>query len=202
MKIAGYIAIAIGVAVALGVFAGYNEEDIGEKIQKDISDSVGIIDSKEGPPNQTIQIDSFEDCVAAGNPVMESYPRQCRTQDGLHFVEQLLGFSVLVSGDNPVRRGTTQSISVQVLRDGAPVNGAMVRIDIEDYGENLIKELNGFTNSQGIFVLEWEIPTSFDDIETLLAIVDVTDNIDSVTKQFRFQVYCLPGENDCKAEGN
>ncbi len=32
-------------------------------------------------------IDSFEDCVAAGNPVMESYPRQCRTQDGLHFVE-------------------------------------------------------------------------------------------------------------------
>ncbi len=26
-------------------------------------------------------ISSFEECVAAGNPVMESYPRQCRAQD-------------------------------------------------------------------------------------------------------------------------
>ncbi len=32
-------------------------------------------------------IDSFEDCAAAGNPVMESYPRQCRTPDGQHFTE-------------------------------------------------------------------------------------------------------------------
>ncbi|MGD8299972.1 MAG: hypothetical protein PVJ16_08070 [Nitrosopumilaceae archaeon] len=32
-------------------------------------------------------IDSFEDCVVAGNPVMESYPRQCRTSDGRNFVE-------------------------------------------------------------------------------------------------------------------
>jgi len=27
-------------------------------------------------------IDSFEDCMGAGNPIMESYPRQCRTSDG------------------------------------------------------------------------------------------------------------------------
>lgn len=32
-------------------------------------------------------VDSFEACVAAGNPVMESYPRQCRTPDGQLFVE-------------------------------------------------------------------------------------------------------------------
>lgn len=32
-------------------------------------------------------IESFEDCLAAGNPIMESYPRQCRTSDGKHFVE-------------------------------------------------------------------------------------------------------------------
>ena len=32
-------------------------------------------------------IDSFEECVAAGNPIMESYPRQCRTSDGQHFEE-------------------------------------------------------------------------------------------------------------------
>ena len=34
-------------------------------------------------------ISSFEQCVEAGNPVMESYPRQCRTHDGKHFVEAI-----------------------------------------------------------------------------------------------------------------
>jgi len=38
---------------------------------------------------ETSSIDSFEECVAAGNPVMESYPRQCRTPDGKHFVETI-----------------------------------------------------------------------------------------------------------------
>ena len=37
----------------------------------------------------TDSIDSFEECIAAGNPAMESYPRQCRTSDGKHFVETL-----------------------------------------------------------------------------------------------------------------
>jgi len=34
-------------------------------------------------------INSFEECIAAGNPAMESYPRQCYTQDGKHFVEEI-----------------------------------------------------------------------------------------------------------------
>lgn len=32
-------------------------------------------------------VNSFEDCEQAGYPVMESYPRQCRTSDGRLFVE-------------------------------------------------------------------------------------------------------------------
>ena len=36
-----------------------------------------------------VRVNSFEDCAAAGNPVMESYPRQCRTEDGRHFVEEI-----------------------------------------------------------------------------------------------------------------
>lgn len=35
------------------------------------------------------QISSFEECIAAGNPVMESYPEQCRTQDGRFFVRNI-----------------------------------------------------------------------------------------------------------------
>lgn len=34
-------------------------------------------------------ISSFDQCVAAGNPVGESYPRQCWTLDGKHFVEAI-----------------------------------------------------------------------------------------------------------------
>lgn len=35
------------------------------------------------------QVTNFEDCVAAGNPVMESYPRQCRSAQGDLFVEEV-----------------------------------------------------------------------------------------------------------------
>ncbi len=35
------------------------------------------------------EIKSFEECVSAGNPVMESYPRQCRTVNGQTFVEEI-----------------------------------------------------------------------------------------------------------------
>ena len=33
-------------------------------------------------------VKSFEACVAAGYPVMESYPRQCKTQDGRTYAEE------------------------------------------------------------------------------------------------------------------
>ncbi len=31
-------------------------------------------------------VQSFQECVDAGNPIMESYPEQCRTPDGRTFV--------------------------------------------------------------------------------------------------------------------
>ena len=36
---------------------------------------------------EPVTIDNFEECIAAGNPAMESHPRQCNTEDGKHFVE-------------------------------------------------------------------------------------------------------------------
>ena len=35
------------------------------------------------------KITNFEECIVAGNPAVESYPRQCRTADGQHFVEDI-----------------------------------------------------------------------------------------------------------------
>jgi hypothetical protein len=43
----------------------------------------------DGPSHVVADIVDFESCKAAGNSVMESYPRQCSTQDGKHFVENI-----------------------------------------------------------------------------------------------------------------
>ena len=36
----------------------------------------------------TTTVNNFADCVTEGNPVMESYPRQCISKDGQHFTEE------------------------------------------------------------------------------------------------------------------
>lgn len=41
---------------------------------------------QNGAPNAPIEVTSFDECVAAGNPVMESLPRQCN-HEGQNFVE-------------------------------------------------------------------------------------------------------------------
>ncbi len=38
---------------------------------------------------QTTVVTSFAECLAAGNPVMESYPRQCKSADGKSFTEDI-----------------------------------------------------------------------------------------------------------------
>lgn len=39
--------------------------------------------------NAVSAIDSFEECAAAGYPIMKSYPEQCRTPDGRNFVRMI-----------------------------------------------------------------------------------------------------------------
>jgi len=51
---------------------------------------IGLITLLLGCTQQAITINSFEDCANAGYPVMESYPRQCRTPDGRNFVEEII----------------------------------------------------------------------------------------------------------------
>ena len=109
---------------------------------------------------------------------------------------------VLVDGQEMVRRGTTHNINVHVSDGTHPIQGAKVTLVIEDYGEDIIRKFNGFTNPSGYFVYSWEIPKSFDDIETLLAYVSVSGNGASQTQLFKFTVYCLPGEANCQVEGN
>lgn len=59
--------------------------------------------STELPADSTDPVDqgsitSFEECVAAGNPVMESYPRQCRSAGGGLFVEDIEDGAISIAG--------------------------------------------------------------------------------------------------------
>ncbi|MEK7635345.1 MAG: Gmad2 immunoglobulin-like domain-containing protein [Patescibacteria group bacterium] len=59
--------------------------------------------SRMGKTKQTATVTNFEECVAAGNPVMESYPRQCRDGDN-NFTENIgneLDKSDLIRLDTP-----------------------------------------------------------------------------------------------------
>ena len=49
-------------------------------------------------------VSNFEECIAAGYPALESYPRQCKTSDGKTFVEDIgneLEKQDLIRIDNP-----------------------------------------------------------------------------------------------------
>ena len=109
---------------------------------------------------------------------------------------------VKIIGDSFVRRGLTHTINVLVTDGYKPIEGAKVTLTIEDYGEEIIREFEGLTNPNGFFIYSWEVPKSFDDVETLLAFISVSGNGESQTHLWKFKVYCLPGTGNCEVEGN
>ena len=116
--------------------------------------------------------------------------------------EKPTSLSVEISGEKMVRRGTTHTINIHVTDGLQPIPAAKVTLTIEDYGENIIREFDGFTDQNGFFIYSWEIPKSYDDYETLLAYISVSGNGSSQTSLFKFQVYCLPGTSNCQIDGN
>ncbi|MDX1373797.1 MAG: hypothetical protein R3321_15085, partial [Nitrososphaeraceae archaeon] len=88
---------------------------------------------------------------------------------------------VVITGEDLVRRGTTHTINVLVTDGYLPIEGAKVRLTIEDYGENIIREFEGLTNQNGYFIFSWEVPKSFNDYKTLLTYISVSGNGSSQT---------------------
>ena len=69
----------------------------------------------------TAQVTSFAECVAAGYPVMESYPRQCRVPGGPTFVEQLP--PPITAGSCRAARGNWNECSSRCRLDNAGKTG-------------------------------------------------------------------------------
>ncbi len=49
-------------------------------------------------PTDQMEVSNFDECIAAGNPAMESYPRQC-SHEGATFVEKIEDLEQPLSGD-------------------------------------------------------------------------------------------------------
>lgn len=67
-----------------------------------------IIITAEGTTENS-PVTSFEECVEAGNPVMESYPRQCQSDSGEVFMETI---------DEAATGTITEIDSSQIAADG------------------------------------------------------------------------------------
>jgi hypothetical protein len=53
------------------------------------------------PWSKQPEVNDFQACIDAGYPVMESFPRQCKTPDGRTFTEQIVEGDVVISFPRP-----------------------------------------------------------------------------------------------------
>lgn len=94
------------------------------------------------PPQK--RITNFDECVAAGNPVMESYPEQCRTEDGKTFTREIgneLEKRDLIRIENPHPNQEIQSpLEITGEARGTWYFEASFPITLEDNDGNIIAE--------------------------------------------------------------
>lgn len=70
-----------------------------------------------------VAVSSFEGCVSAGNPIMESYPRQCRHTDGKLYIE------TIAPTPQPSSVAPSISISGKVGGAGVTINWILNNLD-------------------------------------------------------------------------
>lgn len=104
---------------------------------------------------------------------------------------------VMVDGYKAVRQGTAQDIIATVRDDAGPIEGATVFVRVENYNKDVLWEFHGITDHAGKYRVSWEI-RDVNDLETLIAFIDVTDGIHSRTEKFVFDVYCICAQINCK----
>ncbi len=106
----------------------------------------GVFKAKEAPVAVPTVL-SFEDCAAAGYPIMESYPRQCATPDGRTYAEELpaatptyLNASAdLITVSNPTPDSVTgKEFTVMGAARGTWYFEASFPIEVRDTEGNLI----------------------------------------------------------------
>lgn len=108
-------------------------------------------------PTVAVSILSFEDCLRAGYPIMESYPRQCKTPDGRTYAEEIVVEATYVNAsaesitiENPFPGAVTgKSITVMGKARGMWYFEASFPIELRDKNGKVIA--TGIAQAQG----EW-----------------------------------------------
>lgn len=94
---------------------------------------------------ENVQVASFSECIAAGNPVMESYPRQCRTPEGVTFTENIgneLEKEDMIRIDTPRPNTTVQSpLQISGVARGNWYFEASFPVRIEDANGNVLGQV-------------------------------------------------------------
>lgn len=104
-------------------------------------------------------IDSFESCAEQGYPIMESYPRQCKTPDGRTFVED-----VEVSG---------------------PILNDLIRVTMPQSGQVISSPFTISGQARGTWYFEASFPATLVDANgTQIAVVPVTAQGEWMTEDF------------------
>lgn len=108
------------------------------------------------------EVKTFEDCIAAGNPVLESFPRQCKTPDGRTFTENLGNADEkknLIRADRPQ---PNEAVSGQLVIEGEARGTwffeASFPIRLEDDAGNTIA--TSHAEAQGEWMTEEFVPFS------------------------------------------
>jgi len=94
--------------------------------------------------NRMSSVTNFTECAEAGNPIMESYPRQCKTQDGQMFKEDIgneLEKDDLVRVSEPRPNTTvTSPLTVKGMARGNWFFEATFPVVVVDWDEKIIGE--------------------------------------------------------------
>ncbi len=81
---------------------------------------VGVVVALLTKNNQVINVTSFEECVEAGFPVMESHPRQCRANGEL-FVEEIPEVTPSPISTSPTPELIACTLDALICPDGTAV---------------------------------------------------------------------------------
>lgn len=111
--------------------------------------------------NRAGEITSFEECVEAGNLVMESYPRQCRSKEGL-FVENIgneMEKASLIRLDDPrPNQQITSPLKISGQARGTWFFEGSFPVVLTDWDGLIIAE--GYAQAQGEWMTEDFVPFS------------------------------------------
>jgi len=145
-------------------------------------------------------VNNFEECLAANYPILESYPRQCKTPNNKTFVEiigNMLEKTDLITLSNPLpNQVITSPLVIEGLARGAWYFEASFPVKLYDEDNNLIAETTAHAQSNSLtddfipFKAEFSFNYLADTRGTLVLENDnpsgLPENADSLTLPIKF----------------